>query len=287
MGTVLKALLQQRHWQTVSAFNREYDRIAERIEPEIVGCGPKKAQFYRWLSGDINSLPYPHHCRVLQAMFPEWSVAELFAEYTGASDELDRGSSTAKDFDSKSMPRSRTADVESIYPNRLDFVREMPPQEIFKTARTIDMVGISLNMLCQQYSDTDILRLLESGTAIRCLFLDPTGTYIGQREAEEGHTTGVLSSLTDLNIRGLQRVQRRVREDALGDIQIRTYDAPVRFNITIVDEELCVMQPYLPQARGVESPTFVARKSNTDGIFNTFATVFESMWNDGRETVTG
>ncbi|MEU7768581.1 DUF5919 domain-containing protein [Nocardia sp. NPDC049190] len=123
--------------------------------------------------------------------------------------------------------------------------------------------------------------------AQRCLFLDPTGTYIGQREAEEGHTTGVLSSLTDLNIRGLQRVQRRVRDDALGAIQIRTCDAPVRFNITIVDEELCVMQPYLPQARGVESPTFVARKSNTDGIFNTFATVFESMWNDGRETVTG
>ncbi|WP_368858166.1 DUF5919 domain-containing protein [Nocardia noduli] len=71
--------------------------------------------------------------------------------------------------------------------------------------------------------------------------------------------------------------------DMPGTIEIRTYDAPVRFNITIVDSDLCVMQPYLPQARGVESPTFVARRSNEAGIFETFATVFESMWADGRE----
>ncbi|MGW4365428.1 DUF5919 domain-containing protein [Nocardia takedensis] len=279
MSTVLKALLQQRHTQTVSAFNREYDRIATQIEPEIVGCGPKKAQFYRWLSGDVTSIPYPHHCRILKAMFPEWTVEELFSPHSGGAQSLDR-SATAQP---KRPTQRETADVEAVYPNRTDFVREMPPQEIFKDSRTIAMAGISLNMLCQQYSDGEILRLLQSGTEIRCLFLEPTGTHIAQREAEEGHPSGVLSSLTDLNIRALRRIQKRASADLPGSIQIRTYDTPVRFNITIIDDDLCVMQPYLPQARGIESPTFVARRSEGAGIFGTFAAVFESMWDDGRE----
>ncbi|WP_216917813.1 DUF5919 domain-containing protein [Nocardia noduli] len=205
MGSVLKALLQQRHLQTLAAFNHEYDRIAGRVEPETVGHGPKKAQFYRWLSGDVTSLPYPHHCRILLAMFPNWTLEELFSDHTGEPLDLMRPQTSA----STQVQARRTADVESIYPNRLDFVREMPPQEIFKEARTIEMAGISLNMLCQQFADSEILRLLQSGTVIRCLFLDPAGTYIAQRESEEGHDSGVLSNLTELNIRALQRVRRR------------------------------------------------------------------------------
>lgn len=279
MATVLKALLQQRHLQTVSAFNREYDRIAGLIEPECVGGGPRKAQFYRWLSGSVSGLPYPHHCRILMEMFPGWSAEELFEQYDGTTN-LEKGPQPTGASDT-----SRTADVEAVYTSRLDFVRAMPPQEMFKTAQRIDLLGLSLNILCQQYSDTDILRLLEMGTIIRCMFLDPTGRYIAEREVEESHSAGTLVSLTQLNIQVLRRVQRLATSETPGRIEIRTYDAPPRFNITIVDDELCVMQPYLPQGRGLESPTFVARRSDGgEGIFDTFVNVFESMWNTGRET---
>ncbi|MGW1742788.1 hypothetical protein ACWCPQ_28730 [Nocardia sp. NPDC001965] len=84
MATFLKVLLQQRHLQTVAAFNREYDRHALKIDPAIVGCGPKKAQFYRWLSGDISGLPCPHHRRILQDMFPGRSMEELFQHHAEA-----------------------------------------------------------------------------------------------------------------------------------------------------------------------------------------------------------
>jgi hypothetical protein len=40
------------------------------------------------------------------------------------------------------------------------------------------------------------------------------------------------------------------------------YDETIRFNLLIVDRALCVVLPYLPQACGVDSPTFVI-KDNT------------------------
>ena len=80
---VLKVLLQHRHLQTHSTFSREYDRIAAGIDPTLRSSGPSKAQFYRWLSGDMVGLPYADHCRVLEGMFPGWRVDQLFQTHNG------------------------------------------------------------------------------------------------------------------------------------------------------------------------------------------------------------
>jgi hypothetical protein len=78
MATHLKVLLQHRHWQTYETFEREYDRVAEAIGE---GPAPSRAQFHRWLSGDIKDLPHPRHIRVLEAMFPEWTAVQLFEDW--------------------------------------------------------------------------------------------------------------------------------------------------------------------------------------------------------------
>jgi hypothetical protein len=80
---VLKVLLQQRHLQTHSAFRREYHRVADKIDPTLKGGWPSKAQFYRWLSGELIGLPYADHCRILEAMFPNWTVNQLFQQHEG------------------------------------------------------------------------------------------------------------------------------------------------------------------------------------------------------------
>jgi hypothetical protein len=80
---VLKVLLQHRHLQTHSTFNREYDRVAAGIDPALRGGGPSKAQFYRWLSGDLVGLPYADHCRILEGLFPGWKVDQLFQTHDG------------------------------------------------------------------------------------------------------------------------------------------------------------------------------------------------------------
>ncbi|WP_156959414.1 hypothetical protein [Nocardia sp. BMG51109] len=81
----LKVELRERHLQTHSAFCREYDKIAGTIDPALVGTFPGRTQFHRWLSGSLKGLPYPHHCRVLEGMFPGYTAEQLFERYT---DEL-------------------------------------------------------------------------------------------------------------------------------------------------------------------------------------------------------
>ena len=73
-----EVLLHQRHWQTYRAFKTEYDRIARTIDGDLAGTWPSRAQLHRWLSGNVKRLPYPDHCRVLEAMFPGWNAQQLF-----------------------------------------------------------------------------------------------------------------------------------------------------------------------------------------------------------------
>ncbi|MER7211089.1 MULTISPECIES: DUF5919 domain-containing protein [Streptosporangium] len=46
-----------------------------------------------------------------------------------------------------------------------------------------------------------------------------------------------------------------------------------------MDGATCVVQPYLPQARGVDSPTIVINDNTAaDGLFPVFDRVFTSLW---------
>jgi hypothetical protein len=78
----LKVLLRERHWQNYGTFSAEYDKAARRIEPELAGTYPSRAQLHRWLTGLLRGLPYPDHCRVLEEMFPGWSADQLFQPCT-------------------------------------------------------------------------------------------------------------------------------------------------------------------------------------------------------------
>jgi hypothetical protein len=96
----LKVLLQQRHMQTHSAFCREYDKVAAEVDRALKGGWPSRAQFYRWLSGDLLGLPYADHCRVLEKMFPEWKVDQLFQVHDGGIElavSIDHGDTMLRD----------------------------------------------------------------------------------------------------------------------------------------------------------------------------------------------
>ena len=78
-----KALIRQRH-MSYDAFCREWDRVAKSVDDVLKGHYPGRAQYYRWLRGELaNKRPYPDACRMLEAMFPGWPVEGLFSPYTG------------------------------------------------------------------------------------------------------------------------------------------------------------------------------------------------------------
>lgn len=288
-STLLRVLLRQRHMQGYLTFRKEYDRVAKQLDGDLVGKWPSKAQFYRWMSGDLLGLPYADHCRVLEKMFPGWTAEQLLAPHEGDGESLvtppQRTSNAAPAPRPVQLPQqARLADITAAYATRTEFLHNVTPRTLFDGATQIDMAGLSLNMLCQQYSDKSLLDAIEDGTIIRALFLDPGGAHTTAREREEGLPEGHLSTLTRLNIEALSRVGSKVSPNAKGVLAIRVYDEPIRYNITIIDQSKCVVQPYLPDARGVESPTLVIEKDETmPGLYTTFAQVFESMWDRAQE----
>ena len=83
---LLKVLLRARHLQAYSSFAREYRKVAGKVDRSLANTEPSKAQFYRWISGELINMPHSQHCRVLEAMFPDWSVEQLFQPYSGSLD---------------------------------------------------------------------------------------------------------------------------------------------------------------------------------------------------------
>ncbi|MFI6457528.1 DUF5919 domain-containing protein [Streptosporangium amethystogenes] len=278
---VLKTLLQQRHWQTYKTFCKEYDKAAKLVDSTLQGKWPSRAQLHRWLSGELKGLPYSDHCRVLETMFPGWSIEELFSLNDGGTPAPPVTAEPTKNSGhiTEICPTSQMADVAAVFSSRSAFASAYPPSALFDTAREINAAGLSLNVLCQSYPDHRLKRLLESGTKIRCLFLDPHGNAIRAREDEEGYEDGTLTTLTALNISMLNRLKAKLTPEAAELLELRVYDETIRFNILIVDGTTCVVQPYLPQARGVDSPTIVINDNTAaDGLFPVFDQVFTSMW---------
>ena len=287
----LRALLRQRHW-TYATFCAEYDKAAKSIDPKLTGTWPSRAQFHRWINGELRSLPYPDACRVLEALFPGWTAEQLFGPITDeqlaraaaptAGDEQETADPPRLDVDR--LLADRFSDVSAVYATRSELISAMPPHALFDSASKIRACGLSLNLLCQQYADQSLRQLAESGTEIQCLFLDPDGEAVGHREREEGFRAGHLSDLTRINIITLQeRVRDKLTPDARSRFAIATYDETVRFNITLIDDSAGIIQPCMPGQRGVDSPTFVLHRRWPDlGLFPAFETVFSSLWSTSK-----
>lgn len=282
-GTILKALLRERHLQEHQAFCREYDRVARRVDPGLQHGYPSKTTFYRWLSGDLRKLPYPGHCRILEAMLPGWSVNDLFRIKDRTEPQLARQQRTEDSDAGESSNNTPFADLVAVFTSRSSFSYRLPPDELFNGATDICAAGLSLNLLCQQFGDRHLRSLLDDGCQVRCLFLDPHGGAIKTRENEEGYDSGLLSSLTDFNLQVLERLRAQLSEDARPRLRVHVYDEPLRFNVTIIDHRMCVAQPYLPTLRGVDSPTFVIeRREEEPGLFAIFEQVVDSLWERSR-----
>lgn len=269
---LLQILLRQRQWHRYGIFRAAYDDAARRIDRGLIGTAPSRAQLHRWTSGELKRLPYTDHCRVLEHMFPGWTADQLFAP---CPDGVLSGRTTGRDDDDM-------ADVVAVFLTRADFTRAMPPDTLFDDARDIRATGLSLNLICQQYPDQSLYRLVESGAELRCLFLDPDGEAIRAREREEGYTGHHLIMLTKLNIEVLSRLRDRLPASARDRVCVAVYDETIRFGIVLIDGTTCVAHPYLPQARGVDSPTFVVRRRPKPGLYSTFERIYAELWERSR-----
>jgi hypothetical protein len=279
---LLQILLRQQQWHRYGIFRAAYDDAAKKVDSDLVGTAPSRAQLHRWTSGELRRLPYTNHCRVLENMFPGWTADQLFAPCP--EDVLSgRRRSAGRPGMGGPAESAPLADVAAVFATRAEFTYTMPPHAMFDAAKEIKAAGLSLNLICQQYPDQGLRRLVESGTELRCLFLDPAGEAIQAREREEGYTDHHLVMLTKLNIEVLSRLRDRLRPEAKDRVSLAVYDETIRFGIVLIDGETCVMQPYLPHARGVDSPTFLLRRTGAQpGLYSTFEQIYTELWTRSR-----
>jgi Domain of unknown function (DUF5919) len=282
----LRVLLRERHW-TYATFCLEYDKAAKALDPRLSRTSPSRAQFQRWLAGDLRREPHPDACRVLEAMFPGWTTERLLghmadhrpAEQAVIAPVADIFRTTA----GGEPGGEQFQDVTAIYVTRSEFISKAPPHTLFDAAASIRACGLSLNLICQQYTEHGLRRLVERGGSIQCLFLDPAGSAIAQREQEENYPPGTLSDLTRINIQSLERLRSRLPEEVRARLEIATYDETIRFNVILVDEQVGIVQPYLPAMRGIDSPTFVLQRRWRDrGLFPVFEALVSSVWTRAR-----
>lgn len=275
--TVLAVLLDRRGLGRYGSFAPAYEKAARTIDPKVSGSAPSRAQFYRWTKGGLRGLPYTDHCRVLEHMLTGYSAAQLFQPCREGSLPIpERAVNDASTAHAQAVaPLPSMAGVEAVFASRSEFAAQVKPQSLIDGASSVRAAGLSLNLICQQLPDQYLTHLITAGTELTCLFLDPAGEAIGAREREEEYEPGFLSSLTRLNIDLLSRLRDRLPSSARDRLTIAVYDETIRFNILIAEGRACVVQPYLPQARGVESPTLLIRPGTEPG---SLYPVFEHIW---------
>ena len=170
------------------------------------------------------------------------------------------------------------AGVAAVFASRTEFAAKVDPISLFDGARRVRAAGLSLNLICQQVPDQYLRQWLTGGGELSCLFLDPDGTAITAREREEDHQPGNLSVLTRLNIDILARVRDRLPDEVRDRLRLAVYDETIRFNLIISGDRTCIAQPYLPKARGVDSPTMLIQATTAPGgLFGVFEQVYEAL----------
>jgi len=145
-------------------------------------------------------------------------VHRRFRSGLGLADaaELRQG---AADIQAEGNGGTSIADVTAVFRNRAELSAHLPADRILDGARKVRAMGLSLNLLCQHYTDHRWRQLIEGGAQVRCLFLDPDGSAIQAREREESFPAGQLAALTKLNIETMLRVRDRLSGDLYGNVQ--------------------------------------------------------------------
>ncbi|MDQ3153297.1 MAG: hypothetical protein M3R63_16830 [Actinomycetota bacterium] len=257
--TLLKALLRARHWQKHSTFVKEWDKTARVIDPQLVGSGPRHAQFYRWLRGELRELPYPDSCRVLESMFPQHSVKDLFGPCGPETvTRLARDTSTGTLHTTREPDPLGQARISRVWPRTDPEVLDDLVARVNGAQQEVTVFGLSRNF----YAKDDMLPLFESKAReipVTFYVMDPHCDSRRDRyrlepveaamEDPARYTREILRPLFAAS-------QRIVPVTPTAGLRIFTFNFPCSFAIEKIDRT-CRVMLYGHGKRGTEGPIVV------------------------------
>jgi hypothetical protein len=276
---VLKALLQQRHLQTHSAFRREYDRVAEKVDKSLKAGWPSKAQFYRWLSGELVGLPHVDHCRVLESMFPGWAVAQMFEAHDGPINFVpEPRTSQTKKPPHPTTPAMSGSDATSavvwLYHHRADTPKELWMELLRRATANIDLFANASLFLPEENPEAIeiIKKKAAAGIAIRIMLADPDHPAAELRGREERLFEGIPGRI---------KMAWAYYRPLIGvdGIEFHMHGTSLYNSIFRYDDQMLINQ-HIYGAYGYIAPILHLRKVLGADLFETYLKSFDLIWNE-------
>ncbi|MGH3871801.1 MAG: hypothetical protein ACRDSR_09875 [Pseudonocardiaceae bacterium] len=277
---VLKVLLRQRHLQTHSAFCREYDRVAGEVDRTLRGGWPSKAQFYRWLSGDLVGLPYTEHCRILEGMFPGWKVDQLFQTHDGEIEFVPEPFAPRTATPTiRPVPLTAPSDqggdqVVAFYPHRADTPKSLWMDLLLGAQEHIDLFANASLFLPEENPEAiDILKgKAASGVTVRILLGDPDHPAMELRGREERLFEAIPGRIR------MALAYYRPLVDVEG-IEFRLHGTSLYNSIFRYDDQMLVNQ-HIYGTYGYIAPILHLRRVAGVDLFETYMKSFELIWRE-------
>lgn len=277
---LLKVLLKARHQHVYSSFAREYRKVAGKIDRELAHTGPSKAQFYRWLSGDLINMPHSQHCRVLETMFPDWSVEQLFQPY-GSSLELvpeanptPSPRSAAPSANAAPPVTNAPADFVALYAHRADTSDSLWLDLLKSASDRIDLFANASLFLPEDNPEaiSIIKKKALAGTRVRILLGDPTSDAAKLRGYEERLFEGIPG-----------RIQMALAYYGplldVDGVEFRLQGTSLYNSIFRYDDDMLVNQ-HIYGTYGYIAPILHLRKTPGADLFDTYMRSFDRVWDD-------
>jgi hypothetical protein len=278
---LLKVLLQQRHLQTHTAFCREYDRVGAAVDPTLRGGWPSRAQFYRWLSGNLVGLPYADHCRILEAMFPGWKVDQLFQPHDGSIEFIPEPSTsqtptaTMRPISPSVSAVDQSADqVVAFYPHRADTPKKLWMDLLVRAQGEISLFANASLFLPEENPEAiEILRAKAAdGVRVRILLGDPDHPAMELRGREERLFEAIPGRIR------MALAYYRPLVDVEG-IEFRLHGTSLYNSIFRYDDQMLINQ-HIYGTYGYIAPILHIRKVAGGDLFETYMKSFELVWNE-------
>lgn len=271
---LLKVLLKARHLHVYSAFEREYRKVAAKIDRELARTSPSKAQFYRWISGNVMNRPHSQHCRVLESMFPEWSVDQLFQPYGSSMEFIPE---TPPPASSPTVPpTSMTVPPEfvGLYAHRADTPNELWLNLLKAANERIDLFANASLFLPEDNPEaiSIIKEKASAGIRVRILLGDPTSEAAKLRGYEERLFEGIPGRIQ------MALAYYRPLVDVDG-VEFRLQATSLYNSIFRYDNEMLINQ-HIYGTYGYIAPILHLRKTPGGDLFDTYMRSFDRVWDD-------
>ena len=263
----LRDLLRDRHWQNYRSFCLQYDRAAQEIDSSYIGTYPSRAQLHRWQAGGLKGLPYPHHCQVLEAMFPGVTAAEMFESSTPLVEV------PAQRIEPRRAPSSADGTMlVTTYPSRNAVPRELWHRMLDEANERIDILVYVGMFLTENPALLPALRTKGAGGAtIRLLFGDPASREVARRSQDEGIGKNAIAA----KIRNALAFFGKIANEP--GIEIRCHGTTLYNSIYRYDDQM-IVNPHVFGAPAPHAPAMHLRRVSTAELFDTYAESFDRVW---------